>query len=195
MVVIAIATIMVTAVVVQQSSWNDSLSVSTQAYEMALMIRQAQIYGLGVRGNTAGAGDVFNTGYGVFFSSDDSSGFNHINQYIFFADIDGDGVYDAGDNIIETKTLTRGVVIDRFCGIKGTNSDRCSPGVGNVSFMHITFFRPEPKARIILWNSGHNPANNVSPPAKIFLKSPGGTYYYVKVDENGQISTGLGNSI
>jgi len=191
-VVMTIATVVMTSVVIQQSKWNDQLVVSTQAYEMALVIRQAQIYALGVRGDPTGIGDKFNIGYGVYFSSENADAFK---RYIFFKDINNNGMYDSGEQIQEeSKILTRDVIIDRFCGIKGTNSDRCSPGIGNVAFLHIVFFRPEPKANIIMRNSGGGPALNVNPPAKIFLKSPQGKYYYVQVEENGQISTGEGGS-
>ena len=79
-VVMTIATIITTALVVQQSKWSDQLAVNTQAYELALMIRQAQIYSLGVKEYTAGTGDKFNTGYGIHLDKSAS------NQYIFFAD-------------------------------------------------------------------------------------------------------------
>lgn len=190
-VVISIATAIMTTLVIQQNKWSDSLAVSTQAYDLALMIRQAQIYSLGVRENTAGVGDKFGGGYGVYFDSGDPASKT---RYIFFADVNHNGEYDTGvDQIIENRNLTKGVIIDRFCGIKGTGNEqeRCSPGTGNVSFMHITFYRPEAKARIIMKNSGGGPAQNVIPPAEIHLKSPNDVYFNVIVEENGQISTSI----
>jgi prepilin-type N-terminal cleavage/methylation domain-containing protein len=190
MVVITIATVIMTALVVQQSSWNDSLAVSTQAYELALMIRQAQIYSLGVREYIPTTGDkTFDTGYGVYFSSENSDDFK---RYIFFGDKNKNGEYDAGEQIGDPITFTRGIVTDRFCGVKGNGQldDRCSPGHGNVSYLQISFLRPEPKAHVILWNGGKQPAQNVIAPATIYLKSPQGKYFYVKVEANGQVSTG-----
>ena len=68
-VVMSIATVIMTALIIQQSKWNDRLTVNTQAYELALMIRQAQIYSLGVREDMAGGGG-FDVGYGVYFDKD-----------------------------------------------------------------------------------------------------------------------------
>lgn len=196
-VVIAIATIIMTALVVQQNNWNDRLTVSTQAYELALMIRQAQIYSLGVRENVAGVGNKFNVGYGVFFgqlSSDADPANDWKKRYIFFADKDGNKEYNEGvDNIIETKYFNRNIVIDRFCGVKGVgqfNEVCCpgAPGTGNVSYIHISFFRPEPKANIVIKNNGKGSSNNVIPPAIIYLISPGGKQFSVTTEANGQIS-------
>ncbi|MEK7117012.1 MAG: type II secretion system protein [Patescibacteria group bacterium] len=189
-VVMSIATVIMTALIIQQSKWNDRLTVNTQAYELALMIRQAQIYSLGVREDMAGGGG-FDVGYGVYFDKDYVDVNGKINRYIFFADKNNAdiGKYDAGDAIIETKTFTRGVIIDEFCGTKGNgqNDDRCAPGAGNVVMLNITFFRPDPKANILFLNNGGQ-STNIIPPAKIYLKSLGGKEYSVNVEANGQIS-------
>jgi prepilin-type N-terminal cleavage/methylation domain-containing protein len=182
-VVITIASIIMTTLVVQQSSWNDRLAISTQAYEMALMVRQAQIYGLGVRENTAGSGDKFDVGYGVYFDSNNT-------RYIFFADKDdaNKGKYNAGDTIIETKTLTRGVTINRICGFI-SNNERCSPDMG-LNKLVISFFRPEPKANLAFLNSSSpgNRINSFKSPAIIYLRSAGGKEFSIKVEANGQVS-------
>ena len=180
-VVMSIAVIMITTLVVQQNKWNDSLTVNTQAYELALMIRQAQIYSLGVRESAPGSGN-FDIGYGVYFDSNNS-------RYIYFADKNGDKKYNAGEEI-EIKTLTNGVTVDRFCGVKdvGQLDDKCSSGSGNVAYLNISFFRPEPKANILLLNNRGNQSGNTIPPATIYLKSLGGNQYSVKVEANGQVS-------
>jgi prepilin-type N-terminal cleavage/methylation domain-containing protein len=175
LVVIAIATIMITVLVIQQSKWNDSLSVNTQAYELALMIRQAQVYSLGVKEDTIGVGgDKFNIGYGVYLDQ------SHLNQYIFFADRNGDKKYTAGE-AIETKTFTRGVTIKDVCG-----DTRCFPGAGPLAQAGILFFRPETKATISLLNAGGSSVDN--PPIVIRLQSLGGRFSLVKVEANGQVS-------
>src|SRR3989344_2801174 len=122
LVVIGIATVLMTALIFKQNGWNDQLSVNTQAYEMVLMIRQAQIYSLGVREYSAGTGDKFNLGYGIYLDQD------NLNQYVFFADKDGDQKYDVGE-AVETKTFTRGVTINRFCGLNtgGNTSASVNP--------------------------------------------------------------------
>jgi len=173
-VVMAIATIIMTTLVIQQNKWNDSLTVSTQAYELALMIRQAQVYSLGVREDTAGTGDKFNVGYGVYFDTDNT-------RYIFFADRDGNMKYDSGE-AIETKTFTRGVTIKNVCG----NTKCFFTGSGSLRRANISFFRPETGANIKLTNTGGNRADD--PPVTISLKSIGGKVSSVKVEINGQVS-------
>jgi prepilin-type N-terminal cleavage/methylation domain-containing protein len=182
LVVMAIATIMMTVLVIQQSEWNDRLSVNTQAYELALMIRQAQIYSLGVREDLTGSlGDKFNVSYGVYLNQSSSS------QYIFYADRDGDRKYDSGE-ALETKTFIRGVLIDRFCGLNPGGQERCSPDAGNIDTLHISFLRPNLGANIFLLNNGGNQSSSVNPPAIIYLKSPKNKLYKVRVETNGQVS-------
>ena len=167
-VVMAIASVIMTALVIQQSNWNDSLIVNTQTYEMALMIRQAQVYGLGVKEYIAGTGDKFNIGYGVYFDSDPT-------RYIFFADKNGDKNYDSGEEV-EIKTLNRGVTISKLCG---NTPENCS----GLSSVNVLFFRPEPKANI-----SFSPVSGFIPPATIYLQSPGGKMGILKIEANGQVS-------
>lgn len=175
-VVMTIAVIMMTSLVIQQSRWSDRLTVNTQAYELALMLRQAQIYSLGVREYTAGAGDKFDIGYGVHFDS-------NLTRYIYFADADKDQKYDTGE-AIETKIFTRGVTIDRFCGIRSGDEDCAIP----LDHMSISFLRPEPKANISFLNGGDNPSPGYGPPASVYLKSVENKQYKVTIEANGQIS-------
>lgn len=186
-VVIAIATVMMSVLVIQQSKWNDSLVVSSQAYEMALMIRQAQVYALGVRENPAASasGDKFSNGYGVYFDK------GNLDRYILFGDVNGNKAYDSGEEI-EIKNFTRGVLIYDMCGVKGTGQydERCAfsgPGT-NVSKITILYKRPEPKAEVVFLTGGNNPSTNVVPSAKIYIKSPQGISFYIEADSTGQIS-------
>ena len=166
---ISIAIILMTTLVIQQGKWNDNLAVSTQAYEMALMIRQAQINSLGVKEYQAGSGDKFNLGYGVYFDTT-------FTRYIYFVDKDRDKIYDDPGEKIEEKTFIRGVTIEKFCGNVG---ETCS----GLNSINVSFFRPEPKATIIF-----NPSGGFSSPATIYLKSSGNIKYKIKVEANGQIS-------
>src|SRR4030042_5264351 len=104
-VVMAIASVIMTTIVVQQSQWNKRLAVNTQAYELALMIRQAQIYSLGVKEYTAGAGDKFDIGYGVHIGRTGPLS----DKYILFADKDKDLLYDDPVEKIEEKVFKRKV--------------------------------------------------------------------------------------
>lgn len=192
-VVMTIATIITTALIIQHNKWNDYLAVKTQAYELSLLIRQAQIWSLGVREDLGGSGDKFNIGYGV--RTDSVSGLN--NKITFFADRNGNrklNVNQPEEVVSETKALSRGVVIEKVCGMfSGVES--CSPQ-NNLNKLDITFLRPDPKAVIKFLKNQSCGGNNscvdanggYSPPAKIYLLSPKGNRVVVKVEANGQIS-------
>ncbi len=180
-VVMTIISVVTTAVVFQQNSWNDRLAVNTQAYDMALTARQAQIYSLGVRENKGGTGDLFDVGYGICIDSNISS------SYYFFVDNNKDQKCSS-DEYLETKTLNRGVVIDRICGFNSGGQLRCSPDSGNLIKVNVSFFRPDPIAFIKFINSGGNDSTNIYGPVSIYLRSSGGVQYQLKIDSNGQIS-------
>lgn len=187
LVVVSIATIMMTALVVQQGKWNDQLAVSTQAYELTLMLRQAQIYSLAVRENLGSTGDKFDIGYGVYF--DDDEGEEDTGQYVFFADKNKNQKYDVGaGELIETKTFIRGVNISKFCGRNSGGQEKCSDQHDNLDKLNISFFRPEPKAVITFFKEGVNQFDKIYPPATIYLRSPQGKESSIKVEDNGQIS-------
>lgn len=181
MIVIIISSIILTSLVVQNNKWNDHLTVSTQAYELALMIRQAQIYSLGVREDVGGSGDKFRVGYGVHFYED------YNDRYVFFVDRDGDLRYDgpssdcAGE-CLNLVILKRGVILEDVCG-----EDKCFyDGGGPLQKVNISFFRPSTAARVNLLNNGGNDVDD--PPVIIKLKSLGNKVSSVKVESNGQVS-------
>jgi len=174
LVVVSIAVVITTSVVVQQRSWSDSLAVKTQAYDLALMIRQAQVYSLGVKEDTVGTGDKFNIGYGVYFDTDNT-------RYIYFADRNNNNQYDNGEQV-ETKTFNNGVLIKDVCGV----SKCIYSGGGLLQKASISFFRPETNANISLLNNVGNPIDNS--PVTISLESPNGIIVNVIVEANGQIS-------
>lgn len=179
-VVMSIATIMMATLVIKQGSWNDNLALRTQAYELAMTIRQAQAYSLGVRENATSVGDKFNVGYGVFMDQ------GHMDRYTFFADKDGDKKYDAGEEIESSKVFNRGVSILKVCGFNG-GVEKCFPGVGFWEQVNISFLRPQTNANVIFLNNGGN--NKTPSPAKIYLKSSGsGKVITVEVKTNGQVS-------
>lgn len=181
MVVTTISTIILAVIVFQQNKWADRLLLNSQVYELTLQIRQAQVYGLGVKEFTTGGGDTFNIGYGVHVEDSD------LVRYIFFADRNKNKIYDSGE-AIETKILTRGVVIDRFCDIDiNTLVETCNGG--SLRKLGVSFARPEAKANILFLNNGGNPTPGLgNNRAVIYLRSPGGKISSVKIENSGQVS-------
>ena len=179
-VVMSIAMVVMTSLVIQQSKWNDNLAVSTQAYEMALMIRQARVFALAVWENTAGTGDKFDVAYGVDFDIDNPT------WYVFFVDKPPrNQKYDVGEEI-ETKTLTRGVTINKICAFIPPK-EKCSD-LGSLNEIPIIFFRPSLNASSRFLSSSGGDIASFGPPAFIYLVSPQGKTFFVKVEANGQVS-------
>jgi prepilin-type N-terminal cleavage/methylation domain-containing protein len=192
MIVIAIASILMTTVVVQQRKWDDNLSVSIQAFDLGMTIRQAQIYGLGAKEDNAGSeGDKFNVGYGVDVNLG-NSGDN--TRYIFFADRNNNKIYDAGEGIGNPTIFTKGVTISRICGIRSFNgTQRCSTGVGNnyPKQADVVFLRPAPGNTEIFMNGNGNilsGSNTLIPPYVIDVESANGKVSTITVNANGQVS-------
>ena len=176
LVVISIVTAIITALVIQQNRWNDQIVVRTQTYELALMLRQAQVYSLGVRQDTVSGS--FDVGYGVYFDTDKT-------RYIYFVDRNTDQKFSSGEGF-ETKTLARGVTIKDVCG----NSRCIHSGGGSARQASIAFFRPETKAYLKLLNNGGQPADSPQDTTvlTVTLESPGGKTSLVRIRNNGQIS-------
>lgn len=171
-VVMAISTVLMTTLVIQQGQWTDQLNLNTEAYKLTSDIRKAQFYSLSVKEGVVGSGD-FDIGYGVYFDKD------NLNQYIFFADKDKNQKYNSGEG--ETKTLDKGVTIKNVCG-----SNRCFQGGGPLQRVHISFYRPDTKANIFLLNGGGSPVDQ--PPVIIKLQSPRNKEVSIRVEANGQVS-------
>ena len=176
MVAISIFTIVTAVVLFNHTTFNANILVTNLAYEIALSIRQAQVYGLSVR-QELGESESFNYAYGVYFSPS----FN--NKFYLYADKNNDknfnpaeGCTDPEDECLEEFTLRNGVVIDE---IK-------AGGVFADEYLNILFQRPNPEAVIIL------DGDVVSPPqsdATIVIKSERtNKEKTIRIDRTGQIS-------
>ncbi len=71
-------------------SFSSKISLENLAYEIALSIREAQIYGLSVKQFGTGG---FDYGYGIHFDNTD------YNSFILFADINANQKYDSAINL------------------------------------------------------------------------------------------------
>lgn len=146
LVVIGIMAVISTVVLSHYPEFGGSLSLGRVARETALSVRQAQAYGLGVRGLT---GSVQYPPYGIFFSQETP------NEFILFADLNdsgaGNGFYDPGDGCgsdntecVEQYDYSSKEYIAELCTMNGDSGD-CDETVDDFS---ITFKRPEPEAYI-----------------------------------------------
>lgn len=166
MVSIAIFSIITTVAVLNNSKFNSSVLLTNLAYEVALSVRQAQVYGVTVRKDATGN---FNSAYGVHFEAATPT------TYILFEDRARDHVYSPGvDTILETIKVEKGNSIGRVC----TDGGLC--GFGDLD---ITFERPNPDAFVRINNS-----STIYHKAEICIASPQGIKRKVVVEETGQIS-------
>lgn len=188
---VAIFSLITGVVVYNHSKFSSDLIVTNLAYQVALSIRQAQVYGLSVRGATSGSGQTFNAGYGVHFDSSSNQ------KFYFFADIankkqlcSNSGVDCTSaisaclptDGCLEQITIPGGNTIDRFCIVADDSID--CPAVGNPSMLDMTFKRPDPDAS---FNTRALPSQ-IGTVAKIYVKSSQGKQKTISVNQSGQIS-------
>lgn len=174
-VVIAIFSVISMTVLANHSKFNSTVLLSSLAYDVALTIREAQVYGVSVRT----FGNQFQLGYGLRFQES--------NEYIFFADLDKNSRYDPGvDEIVKELGIGRGHSITRLCAYT-TNSSHCTDSADPIEHLDIVFVRPEPDANI----TTNEPLTYSR--AEITVSAPGGAERVIVVQSTGQISVGDGS--
>lgn len=180
--VTAIIVVITSVVLVNNGRFGGVIQLENLAYDVALSIRQAQVYGISVArfGTNCSDSDAkcFERAYGMHFDMDNRQ------QYVLFADVDKDGFFTSNLNLNENVepspyTIRSGFMISGLCAPE----DTCS----NVNQIDIVFKRPEPDA-FIRKNDDGTPLNS----ARIILKSPRGDTMSVVVEVNGQISVRRG---
>ncbi len=129
---IGIFTVLTGVVLSNYRGYNTNALFANASEDIVLALRQAQVYGVGVKKNIALCGaSSFDCGYGVYFTIG--------NQIKIFADSNDDKKYDALDTVVETITFQSPISVTAlYCGILN-----CS---GNV--LSVTFKRPNPDAVI-----------------------------------------------
>ncbi|OGG45214.1 hypothetical protein A2673_02360 [Candidatus Kaiserbacteria bacterium RIFCSPHIGHO2_01_FULL_50_13] len=139
------------------------------AYDVALSIRQAQVYGISVSRFGTKAFDV---GYGIHFETGGQP-----SVYVLFADTTVNGLYDVGETVLST-TVEKGFFVSDLCTSIGLVNEVC----GRIS-LDVLFKRPEPAAYIRA-----NRETTLYERGRIQLSSPRGDIKNVIVEVSGQIS-------
>jgi Tfp pilus assembly protein FimT len=173
LVVTGIFTVITGVVLANNAQFNSSVLLGNAAYDIALSIRQAQVYGL----STQAYSGEFQVGYGVHVTPGTG--------YLMFADLDDDQNkrYDAGvDQVVESYALGRGYRISRFCGTLSDSTEECSDTDAALTHIDIGFLRPNPDATITgdgvtLYSSAY-----------ILIESRSGEQRKVAIQSTGQIS-------
>jgi len=165
LVVLGIFAVMTSITVFNYTKFRTETILTNMAYEVALSIREAQIYGVSVRSpNGQSSTSDFQYPYGVNFVEDS-------NTYYLFVDSQNiDGVTDCPGSAecVTPYTLQRGILISAL-------QKECL----DQNELNVTFRRPNPEA--IFDNN-----SDVSD-AQVELTSPDGDTRYVVIRNNGQI--------
>src|SRR5690348_13988547 len=167
---IAIVSVILGVVLFNYRKSNDNLALASAAQGVAVVIRQAQVYGLSVKESATGSG-IFSYAYGVYFNPTTSP-----SDYYIFVDKNNNKTYDAGSGLcgsattecIEHDTIQNNVKITGIC-----DASLCPPTAGS-QMLDITFIRPNPDARVYFTDSSSNITSGPSSRARIVLTSPQG---------------------
>jgi prepilin-type N-terminal cleavage/methylation domain-containing protein len=185
LVVVAVITIITGFLLFNQNKFNSSTLMRSLAYSIGLSIRQAQLYGVSVRGFGTGAAPSFANGYGVYFSNPST--------FTLFADTNNDGTYDAGEGLSGVGgvlvSIGRGYSIGKFCAVSSGGQQDCYPsgGTGVLSDMTVYFRRPNPDAVFSATCTGSCASSYTS--AYVQLTTTGSTdTRSIKVTNTGQIN-------
>lgn len=144
-VVIAIIAVVSTLVLFNSGKLNSALLLSNTAYEVGLIVREAQIAGLGVRATNNSGDQNFNFSQGVHFDMSNPS------EVILFADKDGNGSYNGSIENIQSYTIpnSRGGKILALCAITYSYDSHsvCTPNATDYTpVLDVLFTRPNPEA-------------------------------------------------
>lgn len=173
LVVMGIFLVITGTVLANHSKFNSSVLLGSLAYNIALSVREAQVYGLSVQTYHAN----FQVGYGIDLSAANP------NQYVLFADVNADKRYEPGtDSVIQTYAVGGGHTIQKFCGSNASGATQCSTDSTPIDRLDIVFFRPNPDAYISSANPGYYSS------AAITVASGSGESRTVTVYSTGQIS-------
>lgn len=180
-VVTGIIIVVSSVVLVNNNRFGGVVQLENLAYDVALSIRQAQVYGISVQRYGA---DNFSSGYGMHFDINDPQ------HYELFADVDRDGFFDSPDENVSPSpyTIRNGFTITGLCAPEGADAATCV-GTTPVTQLDIVFKRPEADAWISAGGVGcAYGAGTCAESARIILLSPRGDVMSVIVGANGQIS-------
>ena len=178
LVVCAILAVISGLILVNNSRFGGVIRLESLAYDVALSLRQAQVYGISVARNAAG---LYASGFGVQFDLASP------NSFILFGDSAGtaNGLYDSGE-LVKTTLIQGGYTITQLCVTPSGQAEDCTP-----TKLNVLFLRPEPDA----WISANAvscilSASYVScySSARIRIRSPRGDLMSIIVDVNGQIA-------
>lgn len=165
LITLAIFTIISSLVLARYPEFQAGISLKRTAQEMALSVREAGVYAVGVRE----WGDEYG-GYGIHFDLLSER------SYVLFSDLDADNSYDGGNELVKEFAIQTKDRIKDLCGYDSDGNSTCG-----LSYLDIVFRRPMPL--IIIKGDGTDFSY-----AEIEIGSPRGKERDLRVEISGQIS-------
>lgn len=189
---VAIFVAMTSLIVAKFGNFNQSTLLTDTAYDIALVVRLAQTYGLSVR-NVAQGSANFKSPYGADFdasSGGDACGgsVSNASSLTLFADTSPagapDGMCGASDTSVNSYAITRGAKIYNLC--IGADATSCHQSGNTVSRLDVSFQRPNPEAVMCASNGGAPTCGYTY--AEATIQGSDGSTRTVVIRQNGQIS-------
>lgn len=181
--VLAIFGIVSAVVLFNHGKFTSETILTNMAYEVALSIREAQIYGVSVRGDSAD----FDAPYGIHIPAITTG--SELTEYILFRDSNPTNNRFDGNCINNTECVTpytfqRNIFIENTAiEIMEDGDTNCPPGQQDRG-LNIIFNRPNPEPVITTSSDIDEPVTR----AQITLQSRDGAERFVVISNNGQIS-------
>ena len=186
LVVSVIILIITTVILLRQDKFNSSTLLRSLGYNIALSVRQAQVYGTSVFGVQSEGAIVHAPAYGVFFSATVACPNGGPQScYYLFADLNGNGVRDVGEDV-KTFSLGTGYTLTKFCATPVSNlaTQYCSTDATlPLQYLSVYFKRPNPDAYFATDRIGEQYAG-----AYVQVRSQNGDTRSITVTASGQIS-------
>lgn len=182
LVVIGIIVVVSGIVLANNARFGGQVLLQNLAYDIALSVRQAQVYGISVQ--RFGDTNTFAPAYGMYFTGPSPS------TYVMFGDINNplNGRYDTGE-LVSSTNIQSGYLIS---GLYATPPGQAETA---VTSLNITFRRPDPDAYIVRNSDaltfdadGDLLSGTIMEQARIEVSSPRGDLKSIIVSSNGQIS-------
>lgn len=172
LVTISIFVIVTGIVLVNFPSFSSKIALDNLAHEIALAIRETQVFGVASKETTAGS-RIFPTRGAHFDKSQNTT-------FVLFIDADDNNRYGGAPELIETFNIQRRNYISEICGYAMPGSS-CTP----LDSLDITFTRPNPEPSVMGMVGTSEALYSY---ATIAITSPKGISRKIVVWSNGQIA-------
>lgn len=174
--------LLTTTLLVKNSQFKGNVVIGNTAYQLALAFREAQAYGVNVRGvdpsqSGTPAPFIYNTAYGIHFDSGTPS------SYLLFGDsyppasgssvVVGDRQYTStfgsADALVRSYQIGSGTEVVMFCTRRPTGvlCNNSGSGLSKLTWLDVSFLRPQLSAVI----RDSSQLDTLSPPSILFATS------------------------